>query len=53
MFSIELVYTCQLSYLVSCFKTELLILLIIIIETITNDANVGEMFSILFKQRFA
>ena len=45
-FSIELIYRFQLTYLVSCFKIQFLILLfIVIIEKIQNDVSVGEKFS--------
>lgn len=45
MFSIALIYRSQQSYLVSCFKTQFLILFIVIIEKIQNNVSVGEKFS--------
>lgn len=40
MFSIALIYRFQQSYLVSCFKTQFLILFIVIIEKIQNNVSV-------------
>lgn len=43
MFSVELTHRFQPSYLVSCFKIQLLILFfIVVIETIQKDVSVGE-----------